>query len=255
MNPKPTVLLVDDDPAILMTVGDRLAAEGYDVIKATSGQEGLHQLERHRADMIVLDIGMPQMSGLAFLKQASQNPGYKDIPILVFTARSNMQDFFSGMGVSGFIPKTAEPELLVKTVRSIITEQKSRLSRLSAQAASPAILILEDDEHLQRHLTRLLRAHNTTPHPIGNPDELSRAISAYSPRTILLKYLLPKVSGPTLARMLHDAPLTRDIPVILYDDSGLHRNAPIPTPNVTHFLCSPTDEDFLRSVTHALGMN
>lgn len=255
MSAKPTILLVDDDPAILMTVGDRLTAEGFEVIKARSGHEGLLQLESHSVTVIVLDIGMPEMSGLAFLKAASQNPRHQDIPILVFTARANMHDFFSEMGVSGFVPKTAEPELLLKTIRSIANEQEHRRTRQASEGHSRSILVVEDDEHVQRHLVRILRSHNTTPYPVKDPDELSKAISAHAPRAILLKYLLPNVSGPTLARMLHEAPTTHGIPVILYDDSGLHRNAPIPTPNVTHFLCSPTDDDFLRSVTHVLGMN
>lgn len=123
------ILLIDDDPAVLLTVGDRLRLEGYEVIKAAGGDQALNMLRTDTPDLIVLDITMPGMTGLAFMKRISMPDGRPRYPILVFTARSNMEPFFSDMAVEGFLAKTAEPQRLMDEIRRILARTRDAPGR------------------------------------------------------------------------------------------------------------------------------
>jgi DNA-binding response OmpR family regulator len=123
------ILLIDDDPAVLLTVGDRLRLEGYEVIKAAGGDQALNMLRTDTPDLIVLDITMPGMTGLAFMKRISMPDGRPRYPILVFTARSNMEPFFADMAVEGFLAKTAEPQRLIDEIRRILARTRDAPGR------------------------------------------------------------------------------------------------------------------------------
>jgi DNA-binding NtrC family response regulator len=118
------ILLIDDDPAVLLTVGDRLRLEGYDVIKAASGDQALILLRTDTPDLILLDVTMPGMTGLAFLKKISAPDGRPRHPVLVFTARSNMEPFFANTAVEGFLAKTADPQRLIEEIRRILAKTR-----------------------------------------------------------------------------------------------------------------------------------
>lgn len=252
MSARSTILLIDDDPAVLLTVGDRLRAEGHSVIDAASGQEALRTMATSPVDLVVLDIGMPDMSGLGFLKEASSDPRYRNIPVLVFTARINMENFFQNMGTAGFVPKTANPELLLSTITDILRRQRGARD-VSPSAVTRKVLIVEDDKDSQHHLARLFKSKGITPHIVEDPTEVVSAATTHEPDAIVLKYVLTNGSGPFIARLLHESPSTRSIPVILYDDSGLHQE--VNTANIVKFLSAPRDEDFLRVVSRYIGSN
>ena len=72
---QPSVLLVDDDTSLLVTLSDFLKFEGYHVVTADSGEEALRRLEEIRPDLIILDMSMPGMGGVGFLKAISSSGG------------------------------------------------------------------------------------------------------------------------------------------------------------------------------------
>ena len=123
MNPE-RILLIDDEPSLQLTVGDQLRMEGYDVVSAISGAEALQVLRQMPPDLIILDISMPDMSGLTLLKKLSDPAGKPRYPVLVFTARANMEPFFSTINVEGFLPKTSDPSLLISEVKRIRLKNK-----------------------------------------------------------------------------------------------------------------------------------
>lgn len=132
------ILLIDDDPAVLLTVGDRLRLEGYEVAKAASGDQALIVLRSDPPDLIVLDITMPGMTGLAFLKRISMPDGRPRYPVLVFTARSNMEPFFTDIPVEGFLAKTADPQRLVDEIRLILDRTRIRTAATGLSRPDPA---------------------------------------------------------------------------------------------------------------------
>lgn len=128
--PQPKLLLIDDDPNLILLVRDYLEFRGYAVTTAESGQEGLDCLEQDLPDMIICDIMMPQMDGYAFVEKVRENPRTDWIPFLFLSAKSQSQDRVKGLaqGADVYMVKPFEPEELVAQVESSL-KQVDRLSQ------------------------------------------------------------------------------------------------------------------------------
>lgn len=102
------VLLVEDEPAMQVLFGFSLKKEGYTVVKALNGVEGLRQIEETKPDAIISDIMMPEMDGFTFREEILKNPEWAEIPFLFLTAFDNEDNILRGLslGADDFIPKT-----------------------------------------------------------------------------------------------------------------------------------------------------
>jgi len=86
------VLVVDDDPRLLHIVAMYLGIEGYDVVTAESGEDGLTEMGSNRPDLVVLDIMMPGMDGIEVCRRIRTNTQTADVPVLMFSALSGDDD-------------------------------------------------------------------------------------------------------------------------------------------------------------------
>jgi CheY-like chemotaxis protein len=86
-----TILIVEDEPSIRRFAALNLRARGYDVLEAASGEEALSEMRTHTPNMLLLDIWMPGMSGLDVLSEMSGDPTLARIPVVVFTAATNVE--------------------------------------------------------------------------------------------------------------------------------------------------------------------
>src|SRR5437016_1239856 len=85
------ILVVDDDPDIVTTLRDRLESLGYDTITARDGLRALELIEQDTPNLVLLDLEMPRLSGLAVLKQLSrQRQSGQDLPVIVMTAHGSI---------------------------------------------------------------------------------------------------------------------------------------------------------------------
>lgn len=102
------VLLVEDEPAMQVLFGFSLKKEGYTVVKALNGVEGLRQIEETNPDAIISDIMMPEMDGFTFREEILKHPEWAEIPFLFLTAFDNEDNILRGLslGADDFIPKT-----------------------------------------------------------------------------------------------------------------------------------------------------
>ena len=112
--PAKRILLVDDEPSILAVARIGLKRMGWSVLTAASGSECIVKAETEQPDAIVLDVMMPEMDGLATLKQLQNNLQVKDIPVIFLTAKAQKSDRrrFYASGVRGFITKPFDPTTL-----------------------------------------------------------------------------------------------------------------------------------------------
>jgi len=83
---KTRILVVDDEPDIVTLVKSRLEANGYEVVSAYNGKDGIEKAEEAQPDMILLDLMMPIMDGYEAGQKLKENPKTKEIPIILFTA-------------------------------------------------------------------------------------------------------------------------------------------------------------------------
>ncbi|MEI8139348.1 MAG: response regulator [bacterium] len=248
------ILLIDDEPSLQLTVGDQLRMEGYEVMGATTGDEALQILRQRPPDLIILDISMPGMSGLTLLKKLSDPDGKPRYPILVFTARANMEPFFSTMGVEGFLSKTSDPSLLISEVKRILQKTKKTLS--PSTHAEPgkkkSIIILEDNPLLSKRMETSFIAAGYNAVAILDSRFLAETITSRAPSIILIKAILSGTTGSTIAAALIDFPDAKGIPIILFDGTGVYQqgNKFI---NVDRFVPSSNPADLLKTIAGMIG--
>lgn len=218
-NTKKTILLIDDDTSLLVTLSDFLRFEGYDVTTADSGEQGLKRLKTLEPDLIILDMSMPGMGGIGFLKEISVADKPKH-PVLVLTARANMAEFFADVDVDGFVAKPCAPEDLLMEVGRILFLRSGHDDQASDPGTPSKVLLGEDDAmvaaRIEKHLADAGWLVSSVEH---GPEMIEQAI-LQRPDAILIKQILSKMNGDAVADMLQAMPNARSIPVVLYDDSG-----------------------------------
>ena len=123
------LLLIDDDPNLILLVKDYLEFRGYDVTTAENGREALEVLEQKVPDMIICDVMMPEMDGYSLVKHIRQEPRVNSVPVLFLSAKGQSQDRVKGLneGADFYMVKPFEPEELVAQVESSL-KQVRRLS-------------------------------------------------------------------------------------------------------------------------------
>jgi DNA-binding response OmpR family regulator len=114
------ILAIDDSATYLDSLGDALRTEGFDVIPARSGDEGLAMLAVQPVDCILLDLLMPGLSGRQTCERIKAAPGLRDIPLVMLTALEDRDAMIGGLGAGAddFISKTADFAVLVARVRA-----------------------------------------------------------------------------------------------------------------------------------------
>jgi two-component system response regulator MprA len=112
-----SVLVIDDDHDIRLSLQDVLEVEGYRVITASGGREGLEYL-RHglRPDLILLDLMMPDISGWAFRARQRADPELAAIPVVVISGQGLSAHDVAELEVAGYLPKPVDLDVLLSTV-------------------------------------------------------------------------------------------------------------------------------------------
>ena len=117
-----TILVVDDDPVILQLLQVNFEMEGFSVITAADGREGVERTRADRPDIIVSDVMMPRMSGLELVAELKGDPDTAAIPVLLLTAKAQQSDIADGLGkgADDYVTKPFEPLELVDRVNRLL---------------------------------------------------------------------------------------------------------------------------------------
>ena len=120
-----TVLVVDDDPVILKLLEVNFEMEGFQVVRASDGAEGLERAREVRPDIVVLDVMMPRMTGYEVAKALREDEGTAHIPIIFVTARAQSSDVERGMelGVDDYVTKPFDPLDLIARVNTLLARR------------------------------------------------------------------------------------------------------------------------------------
>jgi len=121
-----TILVVDDEPFILRSLTFILKKEGYTVYSATNGKEAMSLIEKAgKPDLMFLDVMMPKMNGFEVCQLIKKDPKYKDIYIILLTARGQESDKDKGLalGADDYITKPFSPSKLIQKVKDVLGEK------------------------------------------------------------------------------------------------------------------------------------
>lgn len=115
------ILVCDDERHIVRLIQVNLEREGYEVVTAYDGKDGLEKVKATKPDMMVLDVMMPYMDGFEVLKNLRMDPATRELPVIMLTAKAQDQDIFMGyhVGADMYLTKPFNPRELLTFVRRI----------------------------------------------------------------------------------------------------------------------------------------
>ncbi|UJB33785.1 response regulator [Chromobacterium sp. Beijing] len=117
-----TILIVDDSASLRQVVRMTLAGAGYEVLEAANGQEALDVLDGRKVHLIVSDVNMPLMDGIALLRNIKIHPNYKFTPVIMLTTESSEEKKQEGKaaGAKAWVVKPFQPPVLLTAVSKLI---------------------------------------------------------------------------------------------------------------------------------------
>jgi signal transduction histidine kinase/CheY-like chemotaxis protein len=197
------VLVVDDDATARELISDQLKAEGFSVVTAAGGLEGLRRAKELRPIAITLDVMMPDLDGWSVLAALRQDAELAEIPVIMVTILDEPRRAVA-LGAAGYLSKPIDRE---------------RLRRLVGRFRSPArptrILLVEDDESQRDRVRSWLADQEWVVQEAANGREALARMREQRPDMILLDLMMPEMDGFALVAALQKEPGWRDIPVIV----------------------------------------
>ena len=129
-NERPRILIVDDEADLVAVLRFGLEAAGFDVISAGDGEEGLRRARQDHPDLMVLDLMLPKIDGYKVCRTLKFDERYRNLPILILSARSGEQDrqLALSMGADAFVTKPYD-------MRDLVTRIRARLGVVRCEAA------------------------------------------------------------------------------------------------------------------------
>ncbi len=122
------ILIVDDDVETLRLVGMMLQRQGYQIFAANNGAQALSMAQNENPDLIILDVMMPDMDGYQVTAELRKQPAFSETPILMFTAKSQVDDKVAGynVGVDDYLTKPVHPAELIAHLKSLLSRTRVR---------------------------------------------------------------------------------------------------------------------------------
>ena len=117
-----TVLVVDDSTSMRQMVSFTVKGAGFEVVEGANGQEGLQQLDAKAVDLVITDLNMPVMDGIAMIREARTRPQCQFTPILMLTTESKPEMKAQGKaaGATGWIVKPFDPDQLLQVISKVL---------------------------------------------------------------------------------------------------------------------------------------
>lgn len=218
MTDKKTILLIDDEVDLAEAVGFQIKAKtGYEVVLAHDGVEGLEKLETIKPHLILLDMNMPRMGGIEFYNKICDSDGVPKHPVLVLTARANLEQLFIDLNVDCFMTKPFEMDLLLKEIGIIMDKRYGEgAPEPVVEKKDETVLFVEDDQKSYNDISKAFVADGYDVAVAQSGGEVLHKMTQITPSIILIKLGLPGLTGDVIASKFKNMPKTMSIPIIVY---------------------------------------
>lgn len=242
--PKPRILCVDDEPANLKLLEAFLVPRGYEVITAVNGREALERINEQGADLVLLDVMIPEMNGFEICRKIKEDEKYRNVPVVMITALRSKEDRIKGIeaGAEDFISKPFDQAEVLARIKMLL-KIKNLNDRLN-QAYSKIITITSfgrklisgfdplnfdfmfDIDHV---VSRLIRHADEA---IGRPEMIMVRFSAEG-RDQLYLY---ESSQAGLSRKMVEFDIAECLPEQFSSKIGFYNEADLASSELRHFL-------------------
>src|SRR6516165_6632948 len=197
------VLVIDDDATARELLTDQLRAEGFSVVTASGGLEGLKLAKEVHPSVITLDVIMPDLDGWSVLAALRQDSELSEIPVIMVTILDQQRRGVA-LGAAGYLTKPIDREQLHRLVE-----------RFRAQAQPTRVLLVEDDSFQRERMRAWLESQRWVVQEAANGREALDRLQQSKPDLILLDLMMPEMDGFQVVATLQKEAGWRDIPVIV----------------------------------------
>jgi two-component system, NtrC family, sensor kinase len=197
------ILVIDDDATARELISDHLKAEGYSVVTASGGMEGLKRAKELRPTAITLDVMMPDLDGWSVLAALRQDPELADIPVIMITIVDEQRRGIA-LGAAGYLTKPIDRERLHRLI-----------SRFRAPSRPTRVLLVEDDAVQRERMGGWLEGPKWIVREAANGREALNRLQEGKPDVMLLDLMMPEMDGFAVVAALQKEAGWRDIPVIV----------------------------------------
>jgi DNA-binding response OmpR family regulator len=206
-----TVLVVDDERAARDVLGNALTEEGYRVVIAPGGQDGLRLAREEKPDAIILDVIMPDLDGWTVLRSLKTDAELCDIPVILVTVLGD-RDMGLALGAAEHLTKPIDSKELLRL-----------LHRVLRSASASDVLIVDDDRATRDVLRRTLVKEGWTVREAANGAEGLAQLAKAKPAVMLLDLMMPEMDGFEVLRAVCQDAAWRGIPVVIITSKDLSR--------------------------------
>ncbi len=215
-----TVLVVDDSLTYRQTLADAIEADGYAVLTAASGEEGLAILTSRRPDAIVVDGVMPEMDGATLIRRVRLDAALRGIPCLLLTASQERGVELRALeaGADAFVQKDEDVSVVLAKLKAAMRGAAGSprpIEDLATLLGPHKILAVDDSATYLNELAEALRGEGYDVVPARSGEEALELLAVQSVGCILLDLIMPGLGGTETCRRIKSAPIVRDIPLIM----------------------------------------
>jgi two-component system phosphate regulon response regulator PhoB len=182
---RPAVLVVEDEPALSTLLRYNLEKEGFDVSEARDGEDALLQLKESKPDAVLLDWMLPRLSGLELCRQIRRAPAWRDLPVIMLTARGEEGDRVRGLdsGADDYVVKPFSTTELIARLKAVIRRARPsagtevlRFADIAVDLSAHRVTRTGEPVHLGPTEFRLLRFFLERPGRVFSREQLLDAI-------------------------------------------------------------------------------
>ena len=205
------ILFVDDEKDLAEMAKRKLERFGYQVDVAHNGQEGIDVINKEDFDLVVTDVVMPVMDGFTFLKKLQKNKETSNIPVMVLTARANMEDSFRALGVHDFLVKPFDGQKLIEKIELI-------MSRSMGIKQNMCVLIAGSVSDKSKEMVELFNQHGCEAENIAEPMDIIKIATQRRPDFILIDLLLQPCKSYELIKAIKSFTQLAESKILTYMD-------------------------------------
>lgn len=240
------ILIVEDEEVLLEVLEKKLENEGYDVLIAKDGEEGLKKFREGGPDLVLLDIIMPRMGGFEVMREIVKDPILAKIPIIVISNSGQPIEIEEAtkLGAVDYLIKAEfSPEDVVKKIRQNLAPDKGHISGMNVSVKTPVIeeketkknlggnsggrgdsggriLVIEDDRFLRDLIVQKLKKEGFVVLEAIDGEEGIKMTREHSTDLVLLDLILPGIDGFEVLKKMKEDSATKNIPVIILSNLG-----------------------------------
>jgi signal transduction histidine kinase/CheY-like chemotaxis protein len=198
-----TVLVIDDEAGTREIIGRMLRREGYRVVAAAGGEEGLRLAREEAPDAVVLDVLMQGMDGWAVLAALKADAATAEVPVIMLTVLDDREMGYA-LGAADYLVKPVDRERLVQV-----------LARYRPGGVRDTVLVVEDDAPTRQMLVRTLRRAGWDAAEAENGRAGLERLAEVRPAVVLLDLMMPEMDGFQFVSALRGSPENRGLPVVV----------------------------------------